>query len=456
MIFRDIPHFSANSMVYNRMLSIADTYLDNGRGGKVESFQGNAAYTINGSVRYFLNKDALLSRGGLSYFTFEGRERLAEHATLVNSLQSSTASARHGPRVLERYLEPLFEGLRRDNPFCAELTRTGNRIVRVDEEGEPAVQLSTNLTAMVNNDNNFFEVAAFTADNVAANRTFRYRMKGANLSLGGRDPKVESLVFPLLFWCGEDGYDARKKAEYSNRTEVSFNEYMRARMLIPEKGWRSICGDVGSACVPGWNGSNPAYGDQPLNPLNRFQVLSRVSQAYAVECVSRAQDWRLKWHRGVGKATIFGYKNSERDGTEGNEDGERDEDDATAGDHHEDPEPRAEDEDRETFSDSCPTFLSESYVGGPRHLKSLAKNALVIVSALGPPSVFITLTCNADNPAIVCRLLPGQTAFDRPDVVVQVFRAQLRAFLHNLRNGKYLGGRTTYIMHVIEYQVCTS
>jgi hypothetical protein len=108
---------------------------------------------------------------------------------------------------------------------------------------------------------------------------------------------------------------------------------------------------------------------------------------------------------------------------------------------------------RETFSESSPNFLADSFTGGPRHLKALAKNALVVVSQMGPPSAFITLTCNAKDPAITCRLLPGQSAFDRPEIVVQVWRAQLGAFIHNLRHGKYLGGKVTYLMYVIEYQV---
>ena len=53
-------------------------------------------------------------------------------------------------------------------------------------------------------------------------------------------------------------------------------------------------------------------------------------------------------------------------------------------------------------------------------LKELSNNALSIVSELGPADVFITLTCNPQWEKIQSRLLPGQTAFDRPDIVCQV------------------------------------
>jgi hypothetical protein len=50
-------------------------------------------------------------------------------------------------------------------------------------------------------------------------------------------------------------------------------------------------------------------------------------------------------------------------------------------------------------------------------------------------------------------LLVGQSAFDRPDVTVTVFKSRLDQIKANIRHGKYFGLRgTVYIFHVIEYQ----
>ena len=498
-IVDNVAHYSASSLLYNRMLSIADTYIDNGRGGTAETFGGPASYTVNGSVVYYLRRDAMFSSNGVSYFTYDGEPRLGEHAATVNAAQSTQSRKRYGARVDETELLELFNALAVNNKYCAELQRIGSKIVRRAADGTPVPDTSVALTATINNDTNFFEVAAFTADNVRGNRNFYYVLKGISTKLDSRDPQLEGLMFPVLFMFNEYGYDGRAKGI----AKVGFNEYMRARFLIPEEQWEFYCDEN----VPGWDGLDERAGLRPVNPVNRFQVLSRLGQAFAVESVSRAQDWRLKWHRGVGKATIFGHKHSENTG-DGEEPIENDGEEEV--DLHESvaqalpspaavthptitattamlidsetttavPAPAAApstdvdtdlpvhyiaeeeelhdapalDPERETFSNSSPSFLSQSYVGSPRHLKALAKNALVIVSDLGPPSVFITLTCDVDDPAIRYRLLKGQTAYDRPELVVQVFRAQLRAFLHNLRNGKYLGGKTVYIMHVIEYQ----
>ena len=44
-------------------------------------------------------------------------------------------------------------------------------------------------------------------------------------------------------------------------------------------------------------------------------------------------------------------------------------------------------------------------------------------------------------------------AFDRPDIICQVFKARLQALIHNLKQGKrFNGGKVQYIMYVIEYQ----
>ena len=69
-----------------------------------------------------------------------------------------------------------------------------------------------------------------------------------------------------------------------------------------------------------------------------------------------------------------------------------------------------------------------------RHMSNLAKNALVLVSEFGCPHVFLTLTCNPEWPEILSQLLMGQTAFDRPDVTVAVFKSRLDKFKTNIRN----------------------
>ena len=69
---------------------------------------------------------------------------------------------------------------------------------------------------------------------------------------------------------------------------------------------------------------------------------------------------------------------------------------------------------------------------------------------LGVPTFFVTLTCNPYWPEILRHLLPGQTAADRPDVVVRVFHAKLEVAMEYLKS-KFCG-KLKYYIKVIEYQ----
>jgi hypothetical protein len=101
---------------------------------------------------------------------------------------------------------------------------------------------------------------------------------------------------------------------------------------------------------------------------------------------------------------------------------------------------------------SVPSFLSQSFHGSRRNLQKLAKNALTIVTELGKPTLFLTVTCNPKWPEITSRLLEGQTAFDRPDITVPVFHAKLLALINNVKYRKYFREKLLYEMRSIECQ----
>ena len=206
-----------------------------------------------------------------------------------------------------------------------------------------------------------------------------------------------------------------------------------------------------------------------LLATNRFQLCHRLSQYYAVEGLSRSIDFKIKWQKN-NKQFIFGkqaqYPEIEEEQTEGvvadEVCQEPEETEATYdGDDHNG---QAEEEQLQSSSNdnggrsgatkkANATYLSPTFHGSPRHLNDLAKNALTIVEELGSPDFFITGTTNPLWPEIQDRLFAGQSAFDRPDIVVEVFHARVEALIHNIRHGKYFGGRETrYDLRVIEYQ----
>jgi hypothetical protein len=178
---------------------------------------------------------------------------------------------------------------------------------------------------------------------------------------------------------------------------------------------------------------------------NRFQLFSRLCQYYVVEAFSRSVDRQLQWQRNNQNYILGRPSNQANEVSEHvNEFG-----DTMQFTNQRD----VVDQDREDNRSINATYLSESITGSPRHLKNLALDSLAIVSEFGKPTVFITLTFNERWPELEERLFPGQGAFDAFYIVDIIFKARLRAFIYNLKNGKYFSGRRTiYLMHVIEYQ----
>jgi len=81
----------------------------------------------------------------------------------------------------------------------------------------------------------------------------------------------------------------------------------------------------------------------------------------------------------------------------------------------------------------------------------LYQDAMAIVRSCGKPDLFITMTCNPNWPEIAAKLLLGQTAQDRPELVSRVFKLKLNELLDDLIKKKVFG-RTDAHIYVIEYQ----
>ena len=447
MMIRDIVHFSKNSVIYNRQLSIGSTFIDNNRGNKVERINGAHSVKINGSVSYYIKKKVGRDFfNGINYFTFDGLQ--LDTINNINSTQSLSSASKFGPMIKYAYMKKIFQYMKTHNALCKELKMIGKTIVQQQnntfiQSPADAHRATENLRALINGSTSFVEVAGFTADTLYTKRQITYELKGQKQYLSMQNPKTESIMYPLLFLHNESGW----KPEY--KKELSQYKYMCSRLLMPEKDW----------VVPNKKGDR-------LLQTNRFQVMSRLSQHMMVEIFCQAQDYKLNWHKRNNEAIRSGGGHQQTEVL------------ANQGDAHEhggttmesvidglqpssgnrnnniDADNIHEDTERVVNSDSSPSFLADSFTGAPRHLKALSLNALAVVTELGQPTVFITLTVNPKWKEIEEQLLEGQTAFDRPDVVVQVFKQRrLSALIHNLKNGKYFGGRKTiYKIYVIEYQ----
>lgn len=84
---------------------------------------------------------------------------------------------------------------------------------------------------------------------------------------------------------------------------------------------------------------------------------------------------------------------------------------------------------REYVSDSENVLLPSSFLGSRRWTSTQVADTLAIASQFGPPTFFITMTCNPEWPEIQGQLQPGQDYTDIPTIVVRVFREKLRLLI---------------------------
>jgi hypothetical protein len=90
-----------------------------------------------------------------------------------------------------------------------------------------------------------------------------------------------------------------------------------------------------------------------------------------------------------------------------------------------------------------------TFVHSPAWIAGNVADCLALRRKYGSISFFTTLTCDPKWPEITSELRAGQTAHDRPDVVIRVFRRRLAAFL---KQHEAIFGPDRYTIQVIEFQ----
>ena len=344
----------------------------------------------------------------------------------------------------------LRNELIRINPFCAQLNFVGSYIQSLEDETNInyIVRNQKHLIASLKSEVEYFDVANITVDRATGAKVLSVSLKGGHtgyVDINSR--KYEPLCYPLFFQHGELGWgDVDSKF-------IPYNKYLASRLLKPElKSYNGNLHTAGPDYLTAAHISDYLeYGytyDEDGRPVlengqferliytNRFQLCPRLMQVYAVDMVSRQIDRKLNFICRNQESLLMGSKLKYDDDSDDDSD----------------------DDDDEEFNDSSEqkpdqVFLPSSFHGSPRHRKKLALNALSIVTERGKPTLFITGTVNINWPEIKSRLLKGQTAFDRPDIVTQVFKCRLAKFIENMKVGKYFGGKQVdYMLYCIEYQ----
>ena len=83
-------------------------------------------------------------------------------------------------------------------------------------------------------------------------------------------------------------------------------------------------------------------------------------------------------------------------------------------------------------------------------MQQQCQDALAINRYFGGGDLFITMTANAAWPEVKDALLNGQHTSDRPDLIVRVFHAKLRALIKDIQNNVL--GASAGFLYTIEFQ----
>jgi hypothetical protein len=95
-------------------------------------------------------------------------------------------------------------------------------------------------------------------------------------------------------------------------------------------------------------------------------------------------------------------------------------------------------------------ILPSSFTGSTRHMQQLLQDALAINCYFGGGDLFITMTANPSWPEIKSALYQGQSASDRPDLVIRVFKLKLLSLIKDITNGAL--GDINAFLYTIEFQ----
>ena len=96
-------------------------------------------------------------------------------------------------------------------------------------------------------------------------------------------------------------------------------------------------------------------------------------------------------------------------------------------------------------------MLPSSYIGGLRHLQQRYQDTMAIARFFKRIDLFITMTANPNWDEIAWELLPGQTSYDRPDLVARVFKLKKQDLLDDIYKRNIFGRVPAYV-YVIEFQ----
>lgn len=97
-------------------------------------------------------------------------------------------------------------------------------------------------------------------------------------------------------------------------------------------------------------------------------------------------------------------------------------------------------------------YLPSSFLGSRRWASEQIADGLALATSFGPPSFFVTFTCNPHWTEITSQLRCGQQYHDVPLIVCRVFKQKFTHFLKSLSSMFPNAGDRQYLIYSTEFQ----
>jgi hypothetical protein len=204
------PEFLKKSSTYNNLVAMAATMVCNYNQTHGFSRHGQGPqFFMNGRVHHYMRIASSTSQNcNISYFIFDD----------IASLAGSADTWNVDPVIMSK----ICEGLRSENLYCVDLRFFG---VEAWQRAE-----GINVVPRMVHQVQHFDVCSVVNNRQTGAMTLEVKLHTNSVSDINMDSeKVEGLCFPLLFPHGEPGYTN------SNKSRLSPDEYLMAKMLRPEK-----------------------------------------------------------------------------------------------------------------------------------------------------------------------------------------------------------------------------
>ena len=249
---------------------------------------------------------------------------------------------------------------------------------------------TTEIAAVMNYENT-------TQSEVKARRMIVIRRDGGNQSISTISRLWEPLAYPLLFPHATLGWGI-----YGTQHDFRLNGADETNEMASDVPTRQIM----------------HYRARMLREP-RFQIFGRLTNEYAIDMFTRNLETRLNYIRANQKRL-------------------RAEDAALMGVNQ--------------IADCRNIYLPASFLGSRCWATEQISDSLAVAAMYGPPTFFITMTCNTNWPEIQSQLRHGQDFTDIPVVVIRVFKRKITLLEQALKTMFPHAGGLLYCIHSIEFQ----